>query len=182
MFIYSVADPGFNKRGSVNPKGGGVNPLFGQKFPENCIKKEKNWTEKGRTSLATLAWIRQCYWIDQSKVFPDFINSTEMYTTTRTLKCLHLTVNWVGWWVQPVLDDSCRNFWGNLHVQAYHWSSQRPSVKMVISTMEEWQLVSTQATPPCKCYTLQNDVPCTLTFIKDLFFDELLATKIFLAA
>ena len=40
--LCSVAGPGLSRRGgrggSVNSKGGGTNPLFGQIFLENCMK------------------------------------------------------------------------------------------------------------------------------------------------
>ena len=37
--------------GGLNPKGGGKNLLFGQIFPENCVKMKEIWS-RGRTSLA----------------------------------------------------------------------------------------------------------------------------------
>ena len=39
----SVADPGFLRGGGTNPKVGGANLLFGQFFPENCMKMKKFW-------------------------------------------------------------------------------------------------------------------------------------------
>ena len=36
-----VADPGFPRGGGVNPRGWGANLLFGQKFPENCMKMKE---------------------------------------------------------------------------------------------------------------------------------------------
>ena len=37
----SVADPGFPRGWGTNPQGGGANLLFGQKFPENCMKMKE---------------------------------------------------------------------------------------------------------------------------------------------
>ena len=37
----AVADLGFPRGGGANPQGGGANLLFGQKFPENCMKMNK---------------------------------------------------------------------------------------------------------------------------------------------
>ena len=34
----AVADPGFPRGGGTNHQGGGANLLFGQNFPENCMK------------------------------------------------------------------------------------------------------------------------------------------------
>ena len=45
-----VADPGFPKGGGANPQGGDVNLLFGQKFPENCMKM-KEFGPGGEASL-----------------------------------------------------------------------------------------------------------------------------------
>ena len=42
----AVADPGFPRRGGANPKGG-ANLLFGQFFPENCMKMKKFWARGG---------------------------------------------------------------------------------------------------------------------------------------
>ena len=36
--IMAVVDPGFPRGGGTNPQGVGANLLFGQKFPENCMK------------------------------------------------------------------------------------------------------------------------------------------------
>ena len=45
--VWRVADPGF-PRGGANP--GGTH-LF---FAKNCMKIEKDWTQRGRTSLTPL--------------------------------------------------------------------------------------------------------------------------------
>ena len=50
---YSVADPGFPRRGGgANPEGGGANLLFGQCFPKNSMKMKEIGPGGGRTSLA----------------------------------------------------------------------------------------------------------------------------------
>ena len=36
-----MADLGFPRGGGVNPQGGSANLLFGQKFPENCMKMKE---------------------------------------------------------------------------------------------------------------------------------------------
>ena len=51
LFLPSVADPGFPRRGSDNPQGWG-NLLFGQNFPENCTENEKNWTQREHASMS----------------------------------------------------------------------------------------------------------------------------------
>ena len=49
----SVADPGFPRGGGANPEGGGANLIFGQKFPENCMKMKEFGPRGGkRASLA----------------------------------------------------------------------------------------------------------------------------------
>ena len=48
-----VADPGFPREGGDNPQGGGAYLIFGQKFPENCMKmKEFGPRVGGGASLA----------------------------------------------------------------------------------------------------------------------------------
>ena len=37
----AVADPGFPRAGGANPQGGAANLLFGQNFPENCLKMKE---------------------------------------------------------------------------------------------------------------------------------------------
>ena len=48
MWSRPVADPGFPREGGANPQGGGANLLFGQKFPENCMKWKNLDPEGGR--------------------------------------------------------------------------------------------------------------------------------------
>ena len=43
----SVADPGFPRGGGANPQGWGTNLLFGQKFPENCMKMKEFGPRRG---------------------------------------------------------------------------------------------------------------------------------------
>ena len=49
----SVAVPGFPRGGGANLQGGGAHLLFGQKFPENCIKM-KEFGPGGRVPCAPL--------------------------------------------------------------------------------------------------------------------------------
>ena len=37
----TVADLGFPRGGGANPQNGGTNLLFGQTFPENCMKMKE---------------------------------------------------------------------------------------------------------------------------------------------
>ena len=37
----TVADPEFPRGGDTNSQSGGANLLFGQKFPENCMKMKE---------------------------------------------------------------------------------------------------------------------------------------------
>ena len=41
LFVITVADPGFPRRGGANPQGRDANVLFGQKIPENCMKMKE---------------------------------------------------------------------------------------------------------------------------------------------
>ena len=52
-------DPGFPRwRGAPTAQGGGVNLLFGQNFPENCMKMKE--IGPGGTHPWRPPWIRQC--------------------------------------------------------------------------------------------------------------------------
>ena len=49
---YPLADLGFPRGGGAKPHGGGANLLFGQKFPENCMKMKEFGPTGGHASLA----------------------------------------------------------------------------------------------------------------------------------
>ena len=48
-----MADPGFPRGGGANLQGGGTHLLFGQKFPENCMKMKEFGPRGGHVSLAS---------------------------------------------------------------------------------------------------------------------------------
>ena len=43
----SVANLGFPRGGGADPQNGGANLLFGQKFPENCMKMKEFGPRRG---------------------------------------------------------------------------------------------------------------------------------------
>ena len=59
-FEYStVADPGFPTKGAPTQWGDGSSYYLTKILPKKLHENERNWTERGRVSLAT-HWIRQC--------------------------------------------------------------------------------------------------------------------------
>ena len=50
VILHSVADSGFLRRregAGGQPQRGRTNPLFGQRFAENCMKMKEIWIERG---------------------------------------------------------------------------------------------------------------------------------------
>ena len=59
-----VADPGFPRGGGANPQGGDANQIFGQKFPENCMR-----THPGAPLDPPMEAVSEAH-IESSKLWP----------------------------------------------------------------------------------------------------------------